>query len=158
VFKSGCEIRAFTEILVFKDPVKIEIFTLCDAATDSGGKLNVLGSFDHLHTRETPVTHALCAIAVKIRFAKIEEGAHRLRITFVDADGKSVLPDLDAALQVQCGGDEATVAANVVLVIQQMKLLSFGEYEIALAIDGRLEASIPLYVRPVKDAVPGSMP
>ena len=131
--------------------MKVEIFTLCDAATDSSGKLNILGSFDHIHARETPITHPLCAIALKIRFAKIEEGNHRLKITFVDADGKLVLPSLDASLAVRCGPDESTVAANVVLFIQQMKLQGFGEYEIDLAIDGRLEGSIPLYVRALKD-------
>ena len=133
--------------------MKTEIFTLCDAATEAGSKLNLLGSFDHIHARETPVTHPLCAIAIKIRFAKIEEGNHRLKITFVDADGKLVLPSLDASIAVRCGDDESTVAANVVLCIQQLKLQSFGEYSIDLAIDGRLEGSIPLYVKRIKDQV-----
>jgi hypothetical protein len=127
--------------------MKVEIFTLCDAATDSGGKLNILGSFDHIHARETPMTHPLCAIALKIRFARIEEGNHRLRITVADADGKLVLPSLDASLAVRFNSEESTAAANVILFIQQMKLASFGEHSIDLAIDGRQEGSIPLYVK-----------
>ena len=38
--------------------MRVEIFTLCDAATvDAGGKLSILGSFDRLNAREAPVIH-----------------------------------------------------------------------------------------------------
>lgn len=131
--------------------MKIELLTLCDAATDSGGKLNILGSFDRIWAREAPITHPLCAIAVKIRFARIEEGNHKLKVTSADADGKLVLPGMEASLGIRFGPDDSTVAANVVLYIQKMKLEKFGEYAIDLAIDGRHEGSIPLYVCQKKD-------
>ena len=135
--------------------MKIELFTLCDAATDSGGKLNILGSFDHIFAKKIPATHPLCAIAVKIRFSRIEEGNHRLRVTFADTDGKLVLPGLDATLVIRLRPEDSTVAANVVLVIQKIKLEIFGEYTIDLAIDGRHEGSIPLYVKQIKEKEPG---
>ena len=126
--------------------MKVEIFTLCDAATDSGGKLNMLGAFDHIIAAAMPAVHPLCAIAVRIRFAKIEEGSHKLNVTFADTDGKFVLPGLQASIGVRLGPDHSTIAANVVLCIQKLKLETFGEYTIDLAIDGRHEGSIPLYV------------
>ena len=126
--------------------MKIELFTLCDAATDSGGKLNILGSFDHIWAKEIPAIHPFCAIAIKIRFARIEEGNHRLKITIADADGKLVIPGLDAALASRIPSYDSTVAANVVLLIQKIKFEQFGEYTVDLAIDGRQEGSIPLYV------------
>lgn len=127
--------------------MKIEIFALCDAATEQGGKLNILGTFDHIWARESPVTHPLCAIALKIRFDRIEEGNHRLRITFADADGKLVMPGIDGSLGVRFRPEESTATANVVLHVQQIKLENFGEYTIDVAIDGRHEGSIPLYVK-----------
>lgn len=127
--------------------MNVEIFTLCDAATDSGGKLNILGSFDHIFANEAPATHPLCAIAVRIRFARIEEGNHRLNVTFADADGKLVLPGLEASLGIRFGPNDPSIAANVVLCIQKLKLETFDEYTIDLAIDGRHEGSIPLYVK-----------
>lgn len=126
--------------------MKVEIFTLCDAATDSGGKLNILGAFDHILADNMPAVHPLCAIAVRIRFAKIEEGSHRLKATFADADGKLVLPELQASIRVRAAPEHSSIAANVVLCIQKLKLETFGEYTIDLAIDERQEASIPLYV------------
>ncbi len=128
--------------------MKIEIFTLCDAATsDTSGKLNILGSFDHIFGNKTPITYPLCALALKLRFEKIEQGNKTLRLSFVNTDGKLVLPTLDQSFKVQVSPNESTANANLVLVIQQIKLEKFGDYSIDLAIDGRLEGSIPLYVR-----------
>src|SRR4029077_13854599 len=130
--------------------MKVEIFTLCDAATtDAAGKLNILGSFDRLNAREAPVTHPQCALAIKLRFERVEEGSKRIRIAFVDLDGKSIMPTLDATTQVKFGLNDSTSTASLVLVIQQLKLPRFGEYSIDLAVDDRHEASIPLIVSPV---------
>jgi len=130
--------------------MKVEIFTLCDAATtDAAGKLNILGSFDRLNAREAPVTHPQCSLALKLRFERLEEGQKRIRIAFVDSDGASVMPTLDTTTQVQFRPDDSSATASLVLVIQQLKLPRFGEYSIDLAVDDRHEASIPLLVSPV---------
>jgi len=131
--------------------MKVEIFTLCDAATtDAGGKLNILGSFDRLMAKEAPVTHPQCALAIKLRYERIEEGQKRIRISLVDSDGKSVMPTLDASTQVQFPPDEPSVTSCLVLVLQQLKFPKFGEYSIDLAVDDRHEASIPLFVRQIQ--------
>ena len=68
--------------------MKVEIFTLCDAATvDAVGKLNILGSFDRLNATAAPVVHPQCSLAIKLRFQRIEEGKKQLRVTFIDQDG-----------------------------------------------------------------------
>ena len=71
--------------------MKVEIFTLCDAATDQHGKLNILGSFDLLCSQQTPIYHAACAIAVRVRFSKMEEGDHSLKLAVTDEDGKVII-------------------------------------------------------------------
>src|SRR5439155_10353335 len=129
--------------------MKVEIFTLCDAATiDAGGKLNILGAFDRLNAKEAPVMHPQCALAIKLRFERVEEGQRRIRIAFVDSDGTSVLT-LDATTQVRFVTEDSTATASLALGIQQLKLPRFGEYAIDLAVDDRREVSIPLFVRPV---------
>jgi hypothetical protein len=127
--------------------MKVEIFTLCDAATtDAVGKLNILGSFDRLGAKQAPVTHPQCALAIKLRFERLEEGQKRIRVAFVDSDGASIMPTLDATTQVRFGPADSTSTASLVLVLQQLKLPRFGEYSIDLAVDDRHEASIPLIV------------
>jgi hypothetical protein len=125
----------------------VEIFTLCDAATtDTAGKLNILGSFDRLNAAQAPVTHPQCALAIKLRFKRVEEGTKAIRIDFVDEDGKSIMPTLNANTQVKFGPNDLTATASLVLIIQQLKLPRFGEYSIDLAVDGHDTGSIPLTV------------
>jgi len=128
--------------------MKVEIFTLCDAATvDAAGKLNILGSFDRLNAREVPVIHPQCALAIKLRFERVEEGQKRLRIAFVDQDGVAFMQNLDATTEVRFDGDDPSATVSLALNIQQLRLPRFDEYSIDLAVDGRQEASIPLFVR-----------
>jgi hypothetical protein len=127
--------------------MKIEIFTLCDAATtDAAGKLNILGSFDRLNAVQAPITHPQCALAIKLRFERVEEGVKSIRVQFVDADGKSVMPTLETTTQLRFGPTDSTATASIVLVIQQLKLPKLGEYSIDLAVDGDHKGSIPLVV------------
>jgi hypothetical protein len=127
--------------------MNIEIFTLCDAATVSGGKLNVLGAFDSIFAQQAPVVHAQCAIAVRMRFTRIEEGDHRIKLNVVNEDGKPVMPNLDGTMGVKFGSEDESAVANFIINIHQLKLEQFGAYSIDLAIDGRHEASLPLIVK-----------
>jgi len=127
--------------------MKVEIFTLCDAATvDAAGKLNILGSFDRLNAKEAPITHPQCALALKLRFETAEQGQKRIRIAFVDSDGGSVMPTLEATTQVQFRPGDSSVTTSLVLIIQQLKLPRFEEYSIDLTVDDHHVASIPLLV------------
>jgi hypothetical protein len=136
--------------------MKLDIFTLCDAATVSAGKMNVLGSFDTIRAREVPARNAACALAVKMRFDRIESGQKQLRITFMDADGKEVMPTIEMAIQTSAKTKFSTSTANAVVNIQSLKLERFGEYSIHLAIDGRLEGQTPLYVVQIESEAPPS--
>ena len=127
--------------------MNVEAFLLCDAATEFGGKLNVLGAFDSIFAKEFPAVHPHCAVGLRLRFDRIEVGQHRVRLNFVDADGTAVLPPLDAALNVGMRPEDASVCANLVLNIQGVKFEKAGMYSIDLAVDGRHERSLPLFVK-----------
>jgi hypothetical protein len=125
----------------------VEAFLLCDAATDQQGKLNVLGAFDTIFAKEVPVVHPACAVAARIRFSKVEQGEHAVRICVIDQDGKEVVPKLDGKVSVRVAQDAGSMAVNLVLNFQRLKLPDYGEYSIDLAIDGQQKASLPFFVR-----------
>lgn len=127
--------------------MNIEAFLLCDAATDQQGKLNVLGAFDNIFTKKMPTIHPACAVAARIRFDKIEDGSHPIRIHIIDEDGKSIGPKLDGNVNIRIGGDTDSTAANIVLNIQRLKFEKYGRYRIDLAIDNQIKSSLPLHVR-----------
>jgi len=128
--------------------MKVEIFSMCDfASSDAGGRLNIIGVFDSIYAREVPATHGLCALAIRIRFDKIEEGLKKLKISFVDSDGNPVMPAMEMQIQVQIPQLFQNANIQVVFLIPQIKFSNFGEYSVDLAVDGRQEASTPLNVR-----------
>jgi len=134
--------------------MKLETFCLCDAATVSGGKLNILGAFDSIQTTQAPAVHSQCAIALRLRFTRIEEGNHRIKITIVDEDGRSIMPDLEGMMTVKFGAEDDSAVTNFVINIQQLKLDKFGQYAIDLAVDSRHEASLPLVVKQAQTPTP----
>jgi hypothetical protein len=137
--------------------MKIEAFVLCDAATDSMGKLNVLGTFDSIHARQVPAVHPQCAVAIRLRFEWIERGEHKIRVNMIDADGRLMIPPLDAGLHVRLPDQASSCAINLVLNLHSLKFERFGEYSIDLLIDGEEAASLPLFVRQMPTP-PGAPP
>jgi hypothetical protein len=128
-------------------PMKIEVFALCDAATDNRGKLNILGTFDQVYAANVPVVHPACAIALRIRFSKMEEGAHRVNIQLVDPDGRPVFQPMEGEVQSRMAADVDSVAVNLILNFQHVKFTAFADYQINLAIDDVSVATLPLRVR-----------
>jgi hypothetical protein len=126
--------------------MQIEIFSLCDAATADTGKLNILGAFDTIWTANVPVIHPQCAIALRIRFENIERGEHRVAVTFVDLDGRHIIPPANGTININFPEQQRSGSANLILNIQMLQLQRLGEYAINLAIDGRQIASLPLFV------------
>ena len=128
--------------------MKLELLTLCDFAKgEPSGKLYVIGSFDHIFSNQTPVAAPMCAIASRLRFDVVERGAKTVTLSFVDADGGKVIPEINMQMNVQFPPGESSVAVNLVIMLPQLNLPKFGEYSIDLAVDLRAEGSIPLFVK-----------
>ena len=127
--------------------MNIQIAVLCDAATDYSGKLNLLGAFDTILTHKLPAVHPQCSVALRVAFNRIEEGPHKVKMNFVDEDGKSIMPSIDIPLEIAMPGDANFLTRNFIINIQQLKFDKPGQYSIDLAVDNRHEVSIPLLVR-----------
>jgi hypothetical protein len=128
--------------------MNIEVFSLCDAATiDASGKLNVLGAFDTIWSAKMPAVYPHCAIALRIRFANVERGEHTVAVNFVNLDGKHLIPSANGTITINFPDEQRSGSANLVLNLQMLKLENYGEYAIDLAVDGRNEASLPLFLR-----------
>ena len=132
---------------MLQEGMNIQVAVLCDAATDYQGKLNLLGTFDTIYTSRLPAIHPQCSVALRVVFQKIEEGSHKLKMNFVDEDGKFVMPSLDVPVEVTVGEGEQFLSRNFIVNIQQLKFDKIGVYSIDIAVDGRQEMSIPLSVK-----------
>ena len=132
----------------------IQTGVLCDAATDDNGKLNLLGAFDTIITQQLPAVHPQCSIALRVTFTSADEGQHALKVNFVDADGRAIMPSIDIPVQVALPEDSHFLTRNFIVNIQQLKFDQPGPYSIDISKDGSPEASIPLLVKYVQPPTP----
>jgi len=127
--------------------MNIQVAVLCDAATDDNGKLNLLGAFDTIYARELPAAHPQCAVALRVTFSSADEGVRQLKLNFVDADGRSIMPPIEIPVEVTLPVDMHFGTRNYVLNIQQLKFAQAGLYSVDVLFDGQVQANIPLLVR-----------
>jgi len=128
--------------------MNIQVAVLCDAATNENEKLYLLGAFDTIYTQQLPALHPQCSIALRLTFSDQDEGQHKLRLNFVDADGRSIWPSaVEIPVQVVLPGDSHFLTRNFVVNIQQLKLEKPGLYSIDMSLDDQPQASIPLLAK-----------
>ena len=133
--------------------MNIQVAVLCDAATDDNGKLNLLGAFDTIYARELPAVHPQCSVALRVTFFNGDEGKHTLRLNFVDADGRSIMPDFPPIpVEVTLPDDVHFGTRNFIINIQQLKFDEPGLYSVDVSLDDQSQASIPLLVKHVPPA------
>jgi len=127
--------------------MNIQVAVLCDAATDDNGKLNLLGAFDTIYTQKLPAIHPQCSIALRVTFSSDDEGQHTLKVSFVDADGHPIANFPPIPVEVALPEDMHFGTRNFIVNIQQLKFAAPGLYSIDIALDERLQSSIPLLVK-----------
>jgi hypothetical protein len=134
--------------------MNIQTAVLCDAATDDNGKLNLLGAFDTIYARELPAIHPQCAVALRVTFLAGDEGKRQLKLNFVDADGRAIMPPIEIPVEVALPDDMHFGTRNFIINIQQLKFETPGLFSMDVSLDGQLQANIPLLVKHVLPQAP----
>jgi len=138
--------------------MKVELLAICDAATDCQGRLSILGLFEGIAAPKTPVLRDRCSIVTRMRFSDEEVGSHQLAIRFRNSKGIQMIPEMKAKFAVKIPPNRKSIAVNLVLNLNQLKVPEFGEHDIALFLDDVFHSSIPLTVaRSVRNRVRGTM-
>lgn len=126
--------------------MQTEIFTIADAATVSAGKLNMLGSFDHLGAPSFPAKHTACVVICKLRMDHQDSGKHDIQLRIIDPDGHDVVPPADAKIEVHIDLDGSGHHTHL-WHIRGFPLPKPGVFYIDAIIDGSLLARTPLFVK-----------
>ena len=124
----------------------VDIFTLCDFAQESGGKLTVIGAFDTVFARQFPAMHPYMCLAMRLRFYIHEEGTHPIRIEFAGPDGAEVVNPIEGELSVLDFAGSSRVVHSVFNFVST-PIEREGTIGITLSVDGREALTSPLYVR-----------
>jgi len=128
--------------------MNIQVAVLCDAATqDRDSKLNILGTFDTIFAAQMPLVYPQCTVALRVTFTSGDEGSRKLKVNFVNADGKSIMPPLEIPVTVAFPDDAHFLTSNFIFNIQGLKFSEAGLYSVDVRLDDKPEASIPLWVK-----------
>ncbi len=124
----------------------IEAFMLCDAATDSAGKLNVLGAYDSIGLVSFPAKVQTLVVAMRVRYLAEEIGRHRIQVNTIDYDGRLVLTPFSAELHVHEVKGRASAVTNLIVTAANLQFERPGAYRMDALIDEKVLASIPLFL------------
>jgi hypothetical protein len=112
--------------------MKTKYSFVCDAANVAkSGNLNVLGIFQTIQATKFPCVHPQFTYVANIEFHRSEEGAHKFKLSFVDDDGKDVIPPLEGDM----GVTRDNLSANILMQLNSINFPKPGTYQIDLAID-----------------------
>ena len=94
--------------------MKLTSLILCDSANILGdGRFNLLGGgVDQVRANQYPASGHL-TVVLRIEVSPTEIGLHRLTLRFVNADGKEIVPPVNAELNVDSGVRFANLAVSL---------------------------------------------
>jgi hypothetical protein len=128
--------------------MNIQVAVLCDAATSDNDKLNLLGAFDTIITHQLPALHPQCSVALRIAFTSGDEGQRQVALNFINADGKSIMPNFPVIpITVKLPEEVHFVTRNFIVNFQQLQFPEAGLYSVDVRVDDESRLSIPLLVK-----------
>jgi hypothetical protein len=119
---------------------------VCDyALIDQHGKISVLGIFERIWVERFPAVHPRLHLVLRLKGRRTEIGEHPIVIRLVDEGGREVLRG-DGAVQIgEPPAGVLEVEAGAVLAFD-VPLERPGTYTFEIAVDGSLEATVPITV------------
>ena len=137
--------------------MQVELLTYCDAATDYEGRLNILGATDRFVAPYLPFRQPNCAVALRLRATRGEEGDHVVHIALVDSDRRTQM-NVNGEISFRLPADVPHGAVQMVVNVQGLDFLVVGEYTLIVEVDGRLVARQPLTVTVRQDELSEFVP
>jgi len=134
--------------------LRIEIFAMCESASDQNGRLSILGTFDSITGVQFPLILQQAAVVLRLRFWPLERRNHSVRLTTTDPDGREVMAPVEAAAALLPSPEDQSSAYNIIFHVRDLCLNSPGEHTVDFYLDGGLEGRLPFTVvqAPPRDA------
>jgi hypothetical protein len=128
--------------------LRLEIFALCDGATEHAGRLSLLDTYDVIHSTHFPCVLPRMTAALRVRFWPQECRVHTFRLVLTKPDGEPAgLPmEVMATLQPAC--EERSGAYNLIAHFQNVQIDGAGEHTLDFYLDGKIEGRLPICVCP----------
>lgn len=116
------------------------------------GKLNIMGIFDRVFTRQLPARFPPMQLVIRLEadFAELD-AEHSVRVQLGAPDGDPVF-DIDGTFTPRGGQPGQKTSVNHILQLGNVPLQQTGQHRILVWIDGDLKREVPLHVVQAPDA------
>lgn len=130
--------------------MKVLISAVAEHAWVENGCLSICRAFDTISAPEFPYILPRLSVALRLLIRRSEAGEHKLNISLSDSDGKKLM-NSDLNINVQPPQEPVPeVSFSFAINGQSVNFPKSGDYAVDVLIDGRVEASIPIYARQIK--------
>src|SRR5512138_169110 len=130
---------------------------VCDFA-EAGAKIDALGiGFDTIFAPQLPVRHPHFSLVVQLRASNAEAGQKKIGVSVVDDDGKDLLQPIQGQFNLPRVEGRTYSLGRFVMEFNNIEFKSYGEYTVAVTVEGIEIASIPFRVSQPPTPPPGTI-
>ena len=122
--------------------MKVELFTLCEGAFNTNGRLTIVNTFEDIVSNQYPWRGQL-GMALKIFVPKEEAGEHDLKISIESCAGSPKLHEMNAHMSFPTGEKANDIHVALATNIQGLLLQTPGEYRVVVEMDGAVLHTCP---------------
>jgi hypothetical protein len=140
--------------------MNVSLAVLADYANVSReGKLNIMGIFDRIFTRQLPGQFPPMQVVIRLDAHYAEMGReHTIQVQLRDPDGETLF-DINGSFTPVGGEAGETAPLNHILSLGNLPMRKAGGYMVVIWVDGDLKKEIPLKVTSAPGEVaPGPLP
>ncbi len=127
--------------------LRVEVFSVCEEAWVRSGRLDLLGIIDRITVPQLPCLYRSLKVAVRLRFPRDEFGVHYYALHSVDPQGGAVVAPQSAPFYINSSDAVESAVFDLIVPLPELALALPGEYHLALYLNGREEARLPIRVR-----------
>ncbi|MHB1345537.1 MAG: DUF6941 family protein [Thermoleophilia bacterium] len=127
--------------------MRIDLALLGDyAIADKMDKLTVAGIFRDIYAVSVPFARPVMYLALTVAVEPLDGPKHHLSVRMIDPDGKDVIPELHADMEVARPDPETDATMNLVLELNGVQFATTGTHCFDIFLDGRFTERVPLEV------------
>jgi len=130
--------------------MKVLVAAVAEHAWVENNCLSLFRTFDSINADKFPYVLPRMSVALRLLIRRSEAGEHKLNIALADSDGKKLM---DSGVNINFNPPQGSVpeaSFSFALNGQNVAFPKSGDYVVDILIDGRVEASIPIYAREAK--------
>lgn len=122
--------------------MKVELFTLCEGAFNTNGRLTIVNTFEDIVSNQYPWRSQL-GMALKLGFLKDEMGEYDIKVSILPESGGQPMHEISAHLSYKQSVQASDVHLAMATNIQGVVIPAAGIYKVDIRINDNLLQSFP---------------